>query len=100
MRNALFILGFIVLFSGTAFAGGYHGPHKSIIKNTYVTNIDESSKNEFGAKLDAPNLVRINDDWTIGTEGGKDLWRTDVNEGWFVYGKITYSGTLINLKKE
>ena len=73
------------------------------INNTYVTNNyeveDKNVPNRFGAKLDAPYLVKLSDNWFIGTEGGKDLWSTNFDEAWFVYGKITYTGTLINLKK-
>jgi hypothetical protein len=56
--------------------------------------------NRFGAKLDAPFLARINDDWFVGAEGGKDLNYSSASNGWFAYAKVTYVGTLLNKKKE
>lgn len=61
-----------------------------------------------GAKFDAPNLVRFNDNWTFGVEGGKNLYNVLPNDasawveddrGYFGYAKITWSGTLLNFKK-
>lgn len=107
---ALMILG----LATPAFAGG-HSSHSPIIVKKYttvkkyyssttnVTNVtnltDESSRNEYGAKLDAPNLVRLNKNWTIGTEAGKDFNGASSDEGYFVYGKVIYSGTVLNLSK-
>ncbi len=50
-----------------------------------------------GAKFDAPNIVRLNDNWSIGMEVSKDLNQTGIQEGWVGYGKLTYTGSLINL---
>ena len=69
-----------------------------------ITNVAEISdttvKNIYGAKLDAPNLVHLYGDWFLGAEGGKDLNQTNVNEGWFVYGKVTYKGTWFDFDKK
>ena len=55
-----------------------------------------------GAKFDAPNLVRFNQDWTLGVEASKDLYNIlpNDNSAWFEddkgysgYVKITYTGT-------
>lgn len=57
------------------------------------------SKNEFGVKGDAPNLVNLGKGWTLGVEGGKDMYSTNINEGWFGYGKFTFNGCLINCEE-
>lgn len=98
------VLGFV--WSNYAYAGEYGHQKKKVVKKYYnttnvtnVTNIDESAKNIFGAKLDAPNLVEISDNWHFGLEGSKDLYNTDVNEGWAAFGKFTYQGTWFTFKK-
>ena len=62
-----------------------------------------------GAKFDAPNLVRFNQNWTLGMEAGKDLYnvRSDDQSFWSeddkgFYGavKITWTGTLLNFAKK
>lgn len=52
-----------------------------------------------GLKADAPNLILLPWNLSLGVEGGKDLYETNWDEGWFIYAKITYSGTLLNLSK-
>jgi len=60
-----------------------------------------------GAKFDAPNIVRFNDNWTFGVEGGKNLYNVLSNDasawveddrGYFGYAKITYTGTWFGKK--
>jgi len=51
----------------------------------------------FGAKADAPNLLRLSENWTIGAEASKDLRRTASDEGWEVFGKLTYTGSIFDL---
>jgi len=51
-----------------------------------------------GAKFDAPNLIQITDNLTIGIEGSKDLLYTNAKEGWTAYGKLTYHGCLFLCK--
>jgi len=48
-----------------------------------------------GAKFDAPNIIKITDNLTIGIEGSKDLLYTNAKEGWTAYGKLTYTGCLL-----
>lgn len=98
----LFVLMWSVLLGTSAYAGEY-GHKKKIVKKYYnttnVTNVYEDNKNEFGAKLDAPYLIELRDNWFFGLEGSKDLYNTDFGEGWTSYGKITYTGTLFSFKK-
>ena len=54
---------------------------------------------ELGAKADLPNLIRISKDLTIGLEGGKDVHKTDLDEGWFAYVKVTFTGSLLDFSK-
>jgi hypothetical protein len=59
---------------------------------------DDSGEDiEIGIKADAPNLVKLADNWTLGMEAGKDLTNTGAGEGWFTYGKVTYTGELFDL---
>jgi hypothetical protein len=67
------------------------------VTNTYV---DETARNEFGVAADAPNLVRLTDNWSLGTEVGHNFNGTSSNEGYFVYAKATYTGTLLDLRKK
>lgn len=106
--NKLVLLVVMVLLASTAAFAGEYGHQKKIIviKKTYIANTtnvinvtDELENNRYGAMLDMPNLVRLNKDWTIGAEGGKDLNYTNASEGWFTFAKVTYSGTLLNLNK-
>ena len=69
---------------------------------------DASPRSIVGGKLDAPNLVRLTKNITIGVEGGKEMatnvfqeswaWRED-DKGYFGYVKLTYTGSLINFSK-
>jgi len=61
---------------------------------------DANKNNEYGVKADAPYLIRFKENWYAGLEAGKDLNKTNSNEGYFVYAKITYVGTLLNLGKD
>lgn len=68
----------------------------------------DTPRSTAGAKVDAPNLVRLTDNLTFGIEAGKDMgtnifqdsaaWRED-DKNYFVYAKITYTGTLLNFAK-
>lgn len=89
----------IIVFPGSGIALAKSKKKKVKITNNYVTNNYEESK-EFGAKADAPFLVELTDNLYVGFEGGKDLYRTDADEGWFGYGKVTYTGTLFSFKKK
>ena len=60
-----------------------------------------------GIKVDAPNLVGITKNLSLGVEGGKDVM-TDVfteeldyvedDKGYWGYVKITYKGCILNCK--
>jgi hypothetical protein len=63
-----------------------------------------------GVKVDAPNLVTLTTNTTLGLEGGKDVLKDvlysdtrdyfEADKGYFVYLKVTYSGCLLNCKEE
>ena len=61
-----------------------------------------------GVKFDAPNLVQLTENTTLGVEASKDLWfaeghgwkSLDGNDGWTGYLKVTYSGTLFSLNQK
>ena len=72
--------------------------YNTYINNDYLNSADKD--NQAGVKLDAPNLVRLSNNWYAGVEGTKDFANTGFNEGWGVYGKLTYSGTLLDLTKK
>ena len=94
MKKLIGTLIILLLVSVSAFA------REVIVKKTYVTNnYTDTDPQRYGAKLDAPKLVHLKGHWYIGVEGGKDLNYTNAKEGWFAYGKITYTGTLLNLSK-
>ena len=52
---------------------------------------------ESGVEVDAPNLIELNDNWHVGVEAKKQLNQTNSNEGYSVYGKVTYSGIWFDL---
>lgn len=60
----------------------------------------------FGGKADAPRLVKITKDLTIGVEGGKELANgffssyLEDDKGYFGYIKVTYWGSLFDLTKK
>ena len=64
------------------------------------TTIDQTLRNQFGVKADAPKLVHLYNDWYLGTEGGKALNNTSASEGWFAFAKVTYYGTLFSFQKD
>lgn len=92
MKKLFLILFFALALVSPAFAGIHH-----LNVTNSITEVEND--NNFGAKLDAPNLVKLNENWAVGVEGGKDLNGTNNSEGWFTYGKLTYSGSLFNLSK-
>lgn len=90
MKKWLFLA--IMLISTNAYAG-----HAFDVNET---NYYDASKDDIGAKADAPYLIKIGEDWFIGGEAGKDLYHTKSDEGWSFYGKITYTGTLLDFSKK
>lgn len=77
---------------------------KTIINNnTTVVNptaVVVTEKVQAGPMADAPNLVKISDNWYLGFEGGKDEVYTNTSKGWFGYAKVTYTGTLLDFSKK
>lgn len=95
MKKLIMLLG-VILISTNAYAG-----HAFDVNNYYdETNFYDASKDDIGAKADAPYLIKIGEDWFIGGEAGKDLYHAKSDEGWFFYGKITYTGTLLDFSKK
>ncbi len=78
---------------------------------TNITNVFAADNHSVvGIKLDAPNLIQLSENTTLGIEGGKDImkdvFRNDTRDyfesdkGYFAYIKVTYSGCLLNCKGE
>ena len=95
MFRKLFSLSILMLIVSPVFA-------KTIINNTVVnpTAIVVAEKVQAGPMADAPNLVKIADNWYLGFEGGKDEVYTNTSKGWFGYAKVTYTGTLLDFSKK
>ncbi|NJO00334.1 MAG: hypothetical protein HC880_00460 [Bacteroidia bacterium] len=100
MKKLILIIG-MLLIATNSYAGEYrHKSNEKQVSNPVnVFNEYDEKELELGAKLDAPYLVRFYKDWFIGVEGGKDTFHTNANEGWFAYGKVTYTGTWVNFAK-
>lgn len=60
----------------------------------------EGQARELGAKFDAPNLIRLTDNLTIGAEAFKDTYYTRAEEGWGGFIKLTFSPTLLDFSKK
>ena len=74
---------------------------------TVVQEVADDGTSVTGVKLDAPNLVKIDEkgDWTLGLEGGKAIMRgifgderdyVEADKGYFAFLKLTYNGCLLN----
>ena len=83
---------FLLVGTWPVFAHSSSVPTKNNVKNLddYVV----------GAKFDAPNLVRLTKNLSIGAEILKDLRYTNSEEGWAAYGKVVWSGSLLNFSKD
>ena len=55
---------------------------------------------ELGAKADAPNLIRLTDNLTIGVEAFKDTYYTNSKEGWGGYAKIVWTQSVLDFLKD
>ena len=64
------------------------------------TDAKKSTDTKLGIKLDAPNIVRITGNSTVGVEGGKDVLDTNSSEGWFAFLKFTWTGNLLDFSKK
>lgn len=114
MKKTLLILLVLCLITVPAFAK--RPSHTTIVNN--VTNVTNTTVNEAddgtsvtGVKLDAPNLVKIDQDgdWTLGVEGGKAIMRgifgderyyVEADKGYFAFLKVTYNGCLLRCGDE
>jgi len=78
---------------------------------TNITNVVAADNHSVaGVKVDAPNLIQLTKNTTLGIEGGKDImkdvFRNDTRDyfesdkGYFAYLKVTYWGCLLNCKGE
>lgn len=72
----------------------------TVENNTNVFNEYLEQKNQYGAKLDVPDLIRLTDNVSFGLETSKDLYHTDAKEGWAGYAKFTVKWTLLDLRKK
>jgi len=66
----------------------------------HAYNVPDTQDWVLGAKVDAPNLIRLTKNVTIGVEVTKDVNDTNFDEGWAAYGKLTYAGSLIDISKK
>lgn len=104
MKKALFLLLVLCLVAVPAYAGGRHHSKTT----TVVQAVEENDGLSItGVKLDAPNLVKIDEkgEWTLGAEGGKAIMRgifgderdwVESDKGYFAFLKVTYSGCVLN----
>jgi hypothetical protein len=101
----------IMLFGGqsVAFARGVDlscdGPFSGILNKCAVQ--EELDGWKFKAEVDAPNLVLLPWDLSLGLGVRKDVYQNNVDEnwidfedGWTGYFKITWKGTLLNLSNK
>jgi len=103
MRKCILVLMVICLaLSVTVVADAGHRSKTSVVAQ-------EDNYNVAGAKLDAPNLVKFSENWTLGAEGGKDIVKNifyddnaylEADKGYFAYIKVTYSGNIFDLTKK
>lgn len=96
MKNFILILCFLLL-SSQAFASSHHLTNITNISNNYSINDPAKIQPELGAELEAPNLVKLPYDLFLGFEAGKDLYNNNYTQGYFVYGKISWNGTFLDL---
>lgn len=86
--------------------------HEYTDTDTTIPDTDTHAKqthNTIGVKVDAPNLVKLTKNTTIGIEGGKDIAHDlfypddygyfEADRGYFGYVKLTYKGNLFDFSK-
>lgn len=108
MKKFIVLMG-LILISTTSYAKTHtydlspKAKPKPIINNNYTTNnysiYNQEFKNEYGAKLDAPYLVQLHENWFLGLEGGKEIISSNASEGWNANIKITWQGTLFSFDR-
>lgn len=113
MKKMLIITAVLMILglsaSAEARGRGCDGPLAGILNKCIGNEEIVQSRAIVGAKIDAPYLIRFTKDWTLGLEGGKELysdpfmdrgyWVED-DEGYFGYVKVTYTGTLFSFAKK
>lgn len=64
-----------------------------------MENYVEKDDYVLGVKADAPNLVIITDNVSVGVEASKNFVQTSLKEGVEAYVKVTYKGSLFDFRK-
>lgn len=73
-----------------------HINDESLHKHTAPYDGKEATDTKLGIKADAPNLIKITQNSSVGAEVSKDLRDTAADEGWAFWAKYTYSGSLLD----
>jgi len=68
--------------------------------NVFAAENPKGDWRELGAKVDAPNIIRLTDNLTIGVEASKDLYYTGHRDGYSGYAKITWTGSVLDFSKK
>jgi len=89
-------------------SGERHYAHTVTVHDATVIPQVQEIHNVVGAKIDAPNLVGLTKNLSLGFEGGKDIIQNafypdadnllDGDTGYFAYAKVTYTGCWLNCK--
>jgi len=106
MKRFTFLIAMVLMLTvGLASAEA----RRSCSVNTTTVIEAKSVHNVAGVKVDAPNLVKVTENTTIGVEAGKDLvtdigyndfgWN-EADKGYFGYVKVTWVGNLFDFTKE
>lgn len=106
MKKLLLVLAVVVV---AGFLGCQKAEAHSSVTN--VTNVVASDPHSVaGVKIDAPNLVQLTENTTLGLEGGKDILKDvfqndtrdyyESDKAYFAYLKLTWDGCLLNCKEE
>jgi hypothetical protein len=65
----------------------------------FAYNMEVFDETELGAKVDAPNLIQITENCSVGVEAGVYDLHEDWKDSSYAAVKFTYTGSLINLTK-
>lgn len=86
----------LCLVAAPVFAGGHNVTFNTTINNS----VEQDKDNAYGAMLDAPNLVVLRHNWSLGVEGGKNFNGTSSSEGYFAFAKATWNGNLLDFSNK